>query len=251
MTHGGISKLTNLMRREASRRDSIAKSQPQFATISSYDPDNYAVKVILQPEEIETEWMELPTQHIGNGWGVMFAPEIEDQVIIAFQDGDRDAPYVVARVFSDEQKPPRLEAGELLVMHKSKGYLMFDKDNRVTVKHEKEHVVTLDENTVTMKHADGHSFEMAKDTVTTKHKDGSGLVFEGGGVVSIKAEKILLDGEVTLGGRNKQRAVILSQDVDTAGNANMPSQSRVYFGSGAGDVPVAAATPDTPQTASA
>lgn len=232
MTHGGISKLTNLMRREASRRDSIAKSQPQFATISSYDPDNYAVKVILQPEEIETEWMELPSPHIGNGWGVMFAPEIDDQVIVAFQDGDRDAPYVVARVFSDEQKPPRLEAGELLLMHKGKGYVMFDKDGTVTVKQQNE-----------------HSIVMTDDTMTLQHKDGSGIVFEGDGVISIKSKKLLLDTseQLVFGGRTPQKAIIVAGDTDVAGYANQPTQSKIFFGGGSGKVPAA---PDTPQPSS-
>lgn len=222
----GVAFITNLIRREIDRALN-ARPVPQFGLVKSYDPDKYAVKVELQPEEAMTEWMPLPVEHVGDGYGLLMAPEIDDLVLVGFTDGDRNAPFIMKRVHNDEQPPPKVEAGEMVLMHKSKGYVMFDKDNNVTVKQRK-----------------GHSLVMTDDTMTVQHgEDGSGLVFEGGGVVSIKAQSILLDGEVVMGGREKKKAVVMDTDPDVAGNANMATQSRVWIGSGAGSVPTPPETP--------
>jgi uncharacterized protein involved in type VI secretion and phage assembly len=39
-------------------------------------------------------WAELATLMAGNGYGTLFLPEIGDEVLIAFEAGDADRPYV-------------------------------------------------------------------------------------------------------------------------------------------------------------
>jgi len=223
----GVAFITNLIRREIDRA-LHARPVPQWGLVKSYDPDTYSVKVELQPEEAMTEWMPLPVEHAGNGYGLLMAPEIDDLVLVGFTDGDRNAPFVMARAHNDEQKPPKVEAGEMVLMHKSKGYVKFDKDDTVTIKQKK-----------------GHAFVMRDETVEMSHEDGSGIVFQGEGQVLIKGKKIMLDAseKLVLGGTDGTQALIMNGDPDTAGYANQATQSKVYMGAGAGSIPAAPPTP--------
>lgn len=92
------------MRREAERV--LARvANPRLATVSSYDPDAYAVKVLLQPEGTETGWCPVVSQQVGNGWGLFAPPTPGDQVVVVFEDGSAGNPIVIGSVYSDEDRP--------------------------------------------------------------------------------------------------------------------------------------------------
>lgn len=226
----GMAQILNLVRREIDRVLN-GMPHPQWGIVTSYNENTYSVKVRLQPDDIETEWMPLPVEHVGNGYGLLMAPEIDDLVLVGYTDGSRDAPYIIARAHNDEQKPPKVEAGEMVLMHKSKGYIKIDKDNVLVVKHgnDKEHAFVMRDDTMEMTHADGES----------------AIIFQGEGKVLIKGRKIMLDAseKLVLGGTDGTQALIMNGDPDTAGNANMATQSKVYMGAGAGSIPAAPPTP--------
>lgn len=81
--------------------------------VSSYDPDGYAAKVRIQPEDTETGWLPLLTLLSGSGWGVCAAPAIGDQALVAFLQGDVNAGFVIGFLFDDQSPPPRVESGEI------------------------------------------------------------------------------------------------------------------------------------------
>ena len=125
--------LLNIVRREVFRVLATVQ-QGRSGEVTSYDPDKHAVKVRLQPDGVITDWIPIETSHTGNGFGVLAAPQIGDQVKIGFQEGDLDTPRITGRIHSDEQKPPRLEAGEMLHKHASGSTVFFDKDGNVHIK---------------------------------------------------------------------------------------------------------------------
>lgn len=97
---------------------------PRHATISSYDPNKHAVKVIVQPVdpdigEVESNWMPLGAIGIGNGWGVAVGPAIGDQVKVVFEGGDFSSGTIVARIFSTIQVPPVIPTGEIWAVHET------------------------------------------------------------------------------------------------------------------------------------
>jgi len=53
-----------------------------------------------------TNWARLLTPHAGNGRGIMFVPEIGDEVIVAFEHGDPERPYVLGSLWNGKDKPP-------------------------------------------------------------------------------------------------------------------------------------------------
>lgn len=91
----------------------------RVGTVSSYDPVNYCVKVLIQPEGAETGWLPVTSPWIGNGWGFFAPPTPGDMVEIQFQEGHIDAGFVCLRFFNDSERPLTVSSGELWLIHKS------------------------------------------------------------------------------------------------------------------------------------
>ena len=125
--------MTNLIRREVMRAMQ-QYARPRVGVVTSYDPEQHAVKVQLQPEGHETDWIPIASHHIGNGFGVMVAPKVGEQVEVGFQEGDPESPRVMGRLFSDKDKPPKIEAGEVYLKHESGSCIYFDKNGTVHIK---------------------------------------------------------------------------------------------------------------------
>ncbi|WP_316227821.1 hypothetical protein [Bradyrhizobium sp. SZCCHNR3015] len=89
--------------------------------VTSYDPDKHLAKVMFQPEGQESGWLPIETAHIGDGYGMAVGLQpgdgktTGDQVVVRFQEGDFEGGKIVQRVHSDDQKPPRVESGEMVL----------------------------------------------------------------------------------------------------------------------------------------
>ncbi|MDR3473326.1 MAG: phage baseplate assembly protein V [Devosia sp.] len=119
-----INKLLNIMRRETAAI--LARSSKvSMGTISSYRPDIHAAKVKLQPEGVLTGWLPLASVAAGAGGGLAAGPNVGDQVLVHFPDGDRNAGVILGRLFSDQDAAPNVPAGEIWVQHASGSVLKF------------------------------------------------------------------------------------------------------------------------------
>jgi uncharacterized protein involved in type VI secretion and phage assembly len=130
-------RLANAVRQQA-RMSTNDFALPRLATISSYDASNHAVKVQLQPEDPEigpqdSNWMPLGAIGIGNGWGVAVGPQIGDQVLVVYENGDFSSGTIVARVFSVAQPAIAVPSGEIWMVHESTSLLKFHNDGTVAI----------------------------------------------------------------------------------------------------------------------
>lgn len=124
--------LANVVRQQASL-SSNDRTEPKLCTISSYDPANHAVQVLIQPQGIPSNWMPLGAVGIGNGWGVAVGPEIGDQVLVSFEGADSEGGVIVARIFSVAQQAIAVPSGEIWAVHKTGSYLKFMTDGDVAL----------------------------------------------------------------------------------------------------------------------
>ncbi|MFZ0731911.1 MAG: phage baseplate assembly protein V [Candidatus Sulfotelmatobacter sp.] len=60
-------------------------------------------------EDNSTFWVRMMTPHAGADRGFMFLPEIGDEVLVGFRDGDVERPYVLGCMWNGVDKPPREE----------------------------------------------------------------------------------------------------------------------------------------------
>jgi uncharacterized protein involved in type VI secretion and phage assembly len=73
------------------------------------DPDNLGrVKVkYAWLGEIDSDWMRIATPMAGSERGFYYLPEINDEVLVAFEHGDVHHPYIVGALWSNTDKPPK------------------------------------------------------------------------------------------------------------------------------------------------
>lgn len=76
--------------------------------VKELDEKGGRVRVVLPwlPGETETHWARIATFMAGDGRGSWFMPEIGDEVLVAFEMGRIDHPYVIGFLWSDVDKPP-------------------------------------------------------------------------------------------------------------------------------------------------
>lgn len=73
------------------------------------DPEKLGrVKLKLPVRECqnETAWVRVATLMAGKEMGVYFLPEVGDEVLVIFNNGDVHQPYVIGALWSETDKPP-------------------------------------------------------------------------------------------------------------------------------------------------
>ncbi len=57
-------------------------------------------------DDNETDWVRIATFMSGNEFGGFFLPEVGDEVLVAFEHGDINHPYVIGALWNDTAAPP-------------------------------------------------------------------------------------------------------------------------------------------------
>ncbi|WP_329311140.1 phage baseplate assembly protein V [Streptomyces sp. NBC_01262] len=73
------------------------------------DPDGLGrVKMALPwlADDAETDWARVAVPMAGAGRGFSFLPEVGDEVLVAFEHGNPEVPYVVGALWNGKDKPP-------------------------------------------------------------------------------------------------------------------------------------------------
>lgn len=109
------------------------KAMTRSGIVDSYDPNAYAVKVRIQPEDVITGWLPVLSPWVGNSWGVFCPPTAGDLVEVCFLEDDPDVGYVAQRFYSDGDRPLPCPSGEFWLVHKSGSLLKFLNNGDVQV----------------------------------------------------------------------------------------------------------------------
>src|SRR5574344_714199 len=59
-----------------------------------------------------TDWVRVAQPYAGKERGAYFLPEVGDEVVLAFNEGDRDHPIVLGSLWSQANTPPKGAPGE-------------------------------------------------------------------------------------------------------------------------------------------
>jgi phage baseplate assembly protein V len=73
------------------------------------DPDGLGrVKVVLPwlSDQVESDWARVATPMAGSGRGFYFRPDVNDEVLVAFEHGNPDMPYVLGGLWNGKDQPP-------------------------------------------------------------------------------------------------------------------------------------------------
>jgi len=58
----------------------------------------------------ESHWARVATLMAGNGRGSFFIPDVRDEVLVAFEHGDIEHPYIIGALWNGVDKPPESNA---------------------------------------------------------------------------------------------------------------------------------------------
>jgi len=104
-----------------------------FAIVTNNkDPEGLGrvkVKLPWMADNAESDWARVVTPMAGAGRGLYFLPEVDDEVLVAFEHGSLEAPYVLGALWNGKDKPPESNAD--------------GKNNLRTIKSRSGHVIRL------------------------------------------------------------------------------------------------------------
>ncbi|MDR6511450.1 hypothetical protein J2792_002322 [Novosphingobium capsulatum] len=124
--------LMNQMRRAAQEAIGTGGASRQ-GIIDAYDPNAYAVKVRLQPDDTLTDWLPLKSPWVGNGWGLFCGPSVGDAIEVDFQEGDGGVGTAGWRFFNDEDRPLQVPSGELWLVQQSGASIKLANDGSIAI----------------------------------------------------------------------------------------------------------------------
>jgi hypothetical protein len=104
-------------------------AKPRMGVITSYDPNHYTANVKLMPDGIDTGWIPIGTDWIGE----YNPPNIGDVVEVNFQQGGKEAGYIGKRFYSNKTPPIPVQSGERWIVHKSGSFIKFTNDGDIII----------------------------------------------------------------------------------------------------------------------
>lgn len=145
------------------------------------DPENLGRVSVRFPwlaDTSVTAWSTLTTPYADDDQGLQIMPEVDSQVIVAFEAGNLRRPYIIGSCWNGRAVPPQqAEASNNIrtLKTRSGSELTFD-DSAGAAK-------------VSLKMASGHKLEMddSASEMTVTHSSGHKIVFSASGAVEITA----------------------------------------------------------------
>jgi uncharacterized protein involved in type VI secretion and phage assembly len=150
-------------------------------------------------EAAESDWAKVMSFMAGKDRGGVFIPEVNDEVLVAFEHGDIDFPYVLGGLWNTDQQPPEQN--------------LDGKNNVRKIRSRSGHEIVFNDNGVAgqecveIRSSSGHSIILSdapgKEHVLIKDKSGNNLIrmdsvgrsisMESGLKLSIKAQVVEIE----------------------------------------------------------
>lgn len=171
------------------------------------DPENTArIKVKFPWLSDESHWARVTTLMAGNNRGIFFLPEVGDEVLVAFDHGDLNHPYVIGALWNGENSPPETNSNGGNNVRKIRSRLgheiiLNDEENRgrIEIHTNAGHKIILDDS------SDGQKIEI-KDTRNNSI------------IINSVENSIAISSQMRLG--------INAQSIEIEAGANMTIRSR-------------------------
>lgn len=145
-------------------------------------------------DDEESFWARVATPMAGQERGLYLLPEVDDEVLVAFEHGDLRLPYVVGSLWNKNAKPPAEST---------------DKNDKRSLTSRSGHVIRLDD-------TDGSE----KIEIVDKSKKNSVVISTSDNTITIKA-----DGDITIESP-KGKLVLKGKGVEIASEADVKVQAK-------------------------
>jgi uncharacterized protein involved in type VI secretion and phage assembly len=182
------------------------------------DPDKLGRVKLRFPwlsDHNESDWARVASLMAGQNRGAVFLPEVGDEVLVAFEHGDINYPYVLGALWSASDRPPEVNdngRNDLRVIRSRSGHTVEFGDQRngrehITIKSNGGHSIVLNdtsgEKKIEIRTDSGHTIVLDDVAGSLVVKDRSGneircrgriMRISGAGSIAINARRISLRG---------------------------------------------------------
>lgn len=92
----------------------------------------------------ESNWARIAAFMAGNGKGAYFLPEVGEEVLVAFENGDVNKPYIIGFLWNGKDLQPEISSIKTLSGHIIQ---FFDKkdEEKIVIKSSKGHIIQMDD----------------------------------------------------------------------------------------------------------
>lgn len=196
------------------------------------DPENLGRVQVMYPwlpkykdADLNSNWARLASPMAGPERGFFFLPEIDDEVLVAFEHGDVSYPYIVGALWNNTDKPPQGE-GDILAGDKKVV------DQRV-IRSRSGHVIVLNdkegEESIIIKSMAGHTFtfddKSGSEQISVVDKTGKNSFTIDSAMNTLT---IAMEGDVEITTKGKLTLSSMGDmTLDTKGKLNMKSAQDV------------------------
>lgn len=131
------------------------------------------------PDAIRSSWARVAAPMAGNNRGAFLMPEIDDEVLVAFEDGDFDHPYIVGFLWNGVDVPPETTNQNRVIKTPGGHELRFEDtagQKKVILKSEGGHRVEIDDSaqTITVRANSGNQSIVLDDATQSVTIRGGG-----------------------------------------------------------------------------
>ena len=214
----------------------------------NYDKDNpgkVKVELFLGEEGLNvTGWIPVMTPYAGNKYGEYALPEVGDEVVVAFNMGDRNCPIVIGSLWSGKNSHPDKTVAEKNTtkrfMTKAQNEICIDDTQdkcKIEIKTAKGKTIKLDEeadniiiqdkdkkNSVTLDSKAGEVTIKAEKKITIDANGAKGIFDGTGKKISLTAGTIEIKADQALN-TSGTTTKIEGTNIEIKANANVKSQS--------------------------
>jgi len=150
---------------------------------NNQDPDGLGRVKVRFPwlsDEDESHWARVVTPMAGNQRGLYFLPEVDDEVLVAFQHGDIRFPYILGALWNGKDKPPESNNGanNLRTIKSRSGHIIRLDD---TADAEKIEIIDKNKNSIIVNTAK-NTLTVAADADITIQSTKGKLILQGNGI---------------------------------------------------------------------
>ena len=149
-------------------------------------PGRVKVKIPLLGME-ESNWARIVSFMAGKERGAFFLPEVEDEVLVAFENGEVNRPFIIGALWNGKDAPPDTNSdgkNNMRVIKSRSGHILQFSDKK-------------DEEKITVKTSKGHIFELddksGEEKIQIIDKAGKNKI-----IISTKDNKVSITSEMDI-----------------------------------------------------